>query len=192
VEIQVEREGAEIVKTLYLLRGLPGSGKTTIGRLLAGKGRTYAADDYFTTLGRYKFDPDLLPVAHRFCESVVGKAMAFGAITIAVANTFIERRHMEPYRAMARQYGYHLVELTVETDLTDEELAARNEHGVPAETIARMRARMGAEDCCVARRAVGFDETTWGDEQAALWCDQHSVNVNGRGQTLPEGGGTTT
>jgi predicted kinase len=131
------------MKTLYLIRGLPGSGKSTVGRRLVGHGRCFAADDFFTDcMGAYRYDRDRLTEAHQDCERRVREMMAAGGETrIAVANTFVERKNMEPYRALAREHGYDVVELTVKTDLTDEELAARNEHGVPADVIARMRGR---------------------------------------------------
>ena len=63
-------------KTLYIIRGLPGSGKSTLGEQLADsymdysksvggiKFYSYAADDWFTDQeGNYNFVPAELPDA---------------------------------------------------------------------------------------------------------------------------------
>ena len=51
-------------KRVVLLRGLPGSGKSTAAAALGG--RALSTDDYFRTAdGRYVFRPERLPDAHR-------------------------------------------------------------------------------------------------------------------------------
>lgn len=139
--------------TLYLIGGLPGSGKSTLARELT---ETYTeADLYFmrdpnnpqwndddaADRGVYQFDPCRLSEAHAWCQRMTERLMSQKHECVAVANTFTRHWEREPYRALARKYGYQVVWIKVETDLTDEELAARNVHGVPAEAIARMRAR---------------------------------------------------
>lgn len=128
------------MKTLYLIRGLPGSGKTTLARTLTQ--HRFEADDYRSRSGFYVYRPEETGEAHSWCQSQVRAAMwLLGYPQIAVSNTFTCQWEMEPYRQLARQYGYAIVELTVESGLTDAALAARNTHGVPAGVIARMRAR---------------------------------------------------
>lgn len=51
---------------------------------------------------------------------------------IAVANTFVKRWEMEWYVNLAQTAGWSIVEITVKSDFL-------NVHGVPAETIKRMR-----------------------------------------------------
>lgn len=49
--------------TLYLIRGIPGSGKSTFAQNLYSFGMVEAvieADDYFYTDGVYQFDPSML------------------------------------------------------------------------------------------------------------------------------------
>jgi uridine kinase len=46
--------------TLYLIRGVPGSGKSTFAQSLLDKfvvQRMYEADQYFVQNGEYQFDP---------------------------------------------------------------------------------------------------------------------------------------
>ena len=128
-------------KTLYLIRGLPGSGKTTLGRLLVGPFRMVAADDYFMVQGEYRFDPARLPEAHVHCQYVCRFLMGTTGQPVAVTNTFTRQWELAPYHQMAAAHGYQVVELTVESGLTDEALSHRCVHGVPAATITAMRNR---------------------------------------------------
>ena len=60
----------------------------------------------------------------------------------AVTNTFTCRWELEPYLKMASKHGWQVVVIDLfDGGLTDEELAARGTHGVPAEGIRRMRER---------------------------------------------------
>lgn len=134
---------------LYLIRGLPGTGKSTLALNLADGGAVYnivEADEFFMADGVYRFDASKLAMAHARCrERVYDLFVIFGAAAeISVANTFSRRWEMQPYRDMAKSFGVEVTELTVRTDHTDAELAARSIHGVPAETIAAMRARWEA------------------------------------------------
>lgn len=130
--------------TLVLVRGLPGSGKNAFAEtILSGKAKSRAsvvsADDYFETSGGYKFDPLQLPQAHAACQQRTERLLRFDS-TVVVANTFSQRWELEFYFQIASRLVVrtHVVDL-YDGGLTDEELAARNKHGVPVETIAQMR-----------------------------------------------------
>jgi predicted kinase len=134
------------MRTLTLVRGISGCGKTTIARQLAlgGSRKLLAADDFFVgSDGVYQFDPSALPDAHAWCKREADLAMQ-EKMHVIVHNTFTQRWEMEPYLQLVTEYFWP-VRVTVvslfDGGCTDEELAARNEHGVPVEGIAAMRDR---------------------------------------------------
>jgi len=124
---------------IVLIRGLPGSGKTTMARVLALVGyEHYEADQYFERDGQYQFNPSALPKAHAWCLARVKESMARG-VSCVVANTFTRRWEMQPYIDAAKDAGFNV-----------RVIEARGEwescHGVPADAIDRMRARWESFD----------------------------------------------
>lgn len=126
-------------KTLYIVRGLPGSGKSTIAETLA-PGMVFSADDYFVVDGVYNFDPMKLGKAHEECLLSAASNIVHGSI--AVANTFVTFREAKPYFELAKRAGARVVVIDLfDSGMTDEELVANNVHGVPVQSIEKMRAR---------------------------------------------------
>ena len=132
--------------SLILVRGLPGSGKTTFAREVADA--VYSADDHFTVGGVYTFDPTLLPAAHELCRRNVRESLvlALGGAShrkrVAVANTFSRTWEMEKFVAMAKELGVRLFIVDLfDAGMSDAELAARCVHAVPERAIAVQRAR---------------------------------------------------
>lgn len=128
---------------LTLVRGLPGSGKTSfvwrcIGDSLE-KSKQIATDDFFMVDGRYQFDPKLLPENHEKCRLQVEEWLKEG-YNVWVHNTFVRRWEIAPYERLSKEIGTKFDVISKgDGGCTDEELAARNSHGVPAEKIAQMR-----------------------------------------------------
>ena len=128
------------MRLLYLIRGLPGAGKTTFANSLVDS-FVIEADMYFTVNGIYKHDKEMLPLAHAWCQAKVRDAMEDNFESIAVSNTFSQRWEMERYYELAKIFNYALIELTINTRLTVDELVARNVHQVPKEVIQKMKDR---------------------------------------------------
>ena len=130
------------MKNLYLLRGLPGAGKSTLANQIGGT--NFEADMYFINEnGEYIFNGADIKKAHQWCQSQVELAMIQNHITygldssdIVVSNTFTQGWEMEPYYKLAESYGYRVFSLIVENRHGGE-----NQHGVPADKIEEMRVR---------------------------------------------------
>lgn len=102
------------MSTLWIIRGLAGSGKTTLATtLMRGWGRRsdenmFSADDYFVcpTTGAYEFDRDKLKEAHNQCLRRVHQAMVYGRKDIVVHNTFSTSWEAKPYFDACEMHGY--------------------------------------------------------------------------------------
>ena len=91
-------------KVLYIVRGVPGSGKTTLAKQLTAN--VFEADHYFyDNDGNYNFIPSEIKEAHKECQQFVGYAMESGIQKIAVSNTFTQEWEMKPYFELAEKYG---------------------------------------------------------------------------------------
>lgn len=134
-------------KTLYIIRGLPGSGKSTLGEILADtymdysrtvggvKHYSYAADDWFTdNQGNYNFVPEELAQAHEDCRSRVLGAMLSGVESIAVCNTFTQSWEAEPYFKLCDMHDYSPVVVECQNNFG-------NIHDCPEDKIELMRGR---------------------------------------------------
>lgn len=125
------------MKELFLLRGLPGAGKSTLAKSL---GILYIeADKYFMDKDEYKFDPSKLKEAHAWCQNVVRVWTKNGVDRIAVSNTFTQAWEMQPYYDLAEEHGYRVYSLVVENRHGESE--SSNIHNVPKEKIDDMRKR---------------------------------------------------
>ena len=123
--------------TMLIIRGLSGSGKSTIVRQLE---ETYpgsvscSADQFFlnTLTGEYQFDRSQLSEAHKWCQSKAEEACRNRANIVIVDNTNVKRWEMVPYFRLAQKYSYSVVLVEPRTPwrFNIDELARRNRHGV--------------------------------------------------------------
>lgn len=127
------------MKELFLLRGLPGAGKSTLARSIVGD-KDYChkeADMYFIDRdGNYDFKPSKIKEAHAWCQEEVEFVMEYEHSRIVVSNTFTQAWEMQPYFDMAEKYGYRVYSLIVENRHD-----GVNEHGVPVEKLIEMKNR---------------------------------------------------
>nr|CAD7426299.1 unnamed protein product [Timema monikensis] len=138
-------------KIMVLMRGLPGSGKSHLAKLLikrtiGGDYRNFvfSTDDYFyNSSGKYIFDPSKLPDAHDWNNRRVESKLRGGITPVVVDNTNLQAWEMHPYAKLAIKYGYILEVLEPYTPwrFREKELAERNIHGVPRQKIRAMLER---------------------------------------------------
>jgi predicted kinase len=120
-------------KHLILVRGIPGSGKSTFAKLICNQ--HVEADMFFELDGEYKFDPSKLKQAHEWCKNKAEGWMKNG-YNVAVSNTFTQEWEMQPYFELAKKYGY-----MVHTLIKENRHEGKNVHNVPEEKLEQMKNR---------------------------------------------------
>ena len=128
---------------LFLVRGLPGSGKTSFASAIWNDYAVCEADKFFYDKeGNYNFDPSKLKEAHAWCKNEVEYRMIEHQNNqqyypeIAVSNTFTQEWEMEDYFKLAEKYEYKVVSLILEN-----RHGSQNVHGVPDEKLQIMKDR---------------------------------------------------
>lgn len=115
---------------LRLLRGLPGSGKTTLAQSLDLI--HIEADQFFMNeVGQYCFDGKRLGSAHQWCQSQCEYHLYHNR-SVVVANTFVKQWEMDAYREIAKKFGAKL-----RIDVCRGKF--KSVHAVPEEVIKRMK-----------------------------------------------------
>lgn len=119
---------------LVLIRGLPGSGKSTKAKT-EYQGYVHLEADQFLRdkRGNYCYDAERLPLAHSLCILKCRCVLQRGE-SVVVSNTFISHPELRPYFDMAAELDVS-VEVVVATGNFE------NVHDVPAERIQKMRER---------------------------------------------------
>ena len=132
-----------IPKILTLVRGLPGSGKSTFANFVWNEYAICEADKFFYDKeGNYNFDATKLRIAHQWCRNQVETRMKDNQINyqfyphIVVSNTFTQEWEMEEYYKLAERYGYKVFSIIVENRHD-----GVNQHGVPDDKLQQMKNR---------------------------------------------------
>lgn len=126
----------------YIVRGIPGSGKSTTAKKLsqgAVNFHHFEADMYFMNQhGTYHFDASKLGEAHRWCldqtSTWLHKYKAFGCGTVIVSNTFTTKKELVPYFELAKEVGVKPQVITCQGEFG-------SIHGVPPDKLEIMRNR---------------------------------------------------
>ena len=127
---------------LYILRGVPGCGKTTVANTLTLSetvGKICEADRFFIEDGVYKFDVNRLSAAHEWCRNQCRAAMESQVPVIVISNTNITPKEFSPYESMAEVYRYRVFHVIVENHH-----GGKDVHGVPENTLIRMENNLRA------------------------------------------------
>lgn len=122
---------------LILVRGVPGSGKSTYARSLLERNIEYVhfeADMWFERNGKYEFDAKKLGQAHAWCRTQTEDALRAGK-TVIVSNTFTTIKELVPYFNISKDVlGTNPYVYTCEGEY-------ESIHDVPRDKIKQMRER---------------------------------------------------
>lgn len=126
------------MKKLVIIRGIPGSGKSTYANGLMkayqSEGRTTAhfeADMFFTHEdGSYHWNPKQIGFAHQWCQNQVRESLK-NCDVVLVSNTSVKKKDVDIYVKIAQEAG-------AKYDIYRMFGQFQNVHEVPAETVQKM------------------------------------------------------
>ncbi|MBP6334450.1 MAG: AAA family ATPase [Bacteroidia bacterium] len=125
---------------IIFLRGLPGSGKTSLALRLSENGKypIHSVDDYFIDkqTNEYTFDHLKNHLAYSACEAKTRQSMIDGYEKVFLDNTFTMEWEMEPYFHLAKEFDYDVFVLTVENWH-----GGKNRHQISEEQLQKMAAK---------------------------------------------------
>ena len=96
---------------LILIRGLPGSGKSTFAKELMKKDEIsnhYEADMFFMKNKKYEFDVTQIGNAHSWCQTKTMEKLLKNE-TVIVSNTFTQLWELQPYFNMGTMLDVEVV-----------------------------------------------------------------------------------
>jgi predicted kinase len=126
---------------MIVMRGIPGSGKSTYAREHYPDARIVSADDFFVmSNGEYVFNVSLIQHAHDYAFTRTKAAMTHTHDEIVIDNTNTTIWEMSPYYMLARHYRYDIEIVRIVCDVSIAH--KRCVHGVPLRAIKRMAERM--------------------------------------------------
>ncbi len=129
------------MRDLILIRGLPGSGKSTFAQRLLQSyldqgvdAVHFEADQFFVNEeGEYVWDGMKIGEAHAWCQSKTFQALENDK-TVIVSNTFTVKKELQVYFDMIHQHGQNPTVLVMQSNFG-------SVHGVPDAVLMNMRKR---------------------------------------------------
>lgn len=126
-------ESVNADRSVILLRGVSGAGKSTVANLFSEPKVIVSADAYFEKGGGYDFDPSKLGDAHRECQNNFECALRDPSVkNIIVSNTNTKPSDYQYYFDTAKKYGVKVISLVIER-----RHEGKNVHNVPDFVLQR-------------------------------------------------------
>lgn len=133
----LENNNIQDKNKLLIIRGLPGSGKSTFADFLCSiipNAKRFETDDYwYDKDGNYNFDFSKIGLAHKDNENKVEQAMIDKVPYIIVSNTSTKESEVNTYIKLAQKYDYDYNVITKENWL-----GTKNIHNVDDKTLSKM------------------------------------------------------
>jgi len=124
------------MNNLILVRGVSGSGKSTIAPMFENAVLVSTDDFFLDEYGEYIFDANSLVINHQFCQLAVRMMMQDDEKLIVVHNTFTADWEMDAYFDLAREHGY-----AVHTIIVENRHGSKNVHDVPQDVVKAQKER---------------------------------------------------
>jgi predicted ATPase len=134
-------------KKVFIVRGIPGSGKTTLAKSIAKKYNTieFEADHYLLNKdGKYEYDKSKLAHAHSKCILEGFKHLQKNH-TVVFANTFIHKAEIETYAKYMKEHR-----INAEVYIAQPNFAGKTLHSVSHEVIEQMEREMISIDRAIS------------------------------------------
>lgn len=167
-----------MLRTCYINRGLPGSGKSHRTRSMMDRlarqripAVACSSDNYFIGEDKvYRFVRANLVEAHRRCQTEARSLMQSGTWVVIIDNTNITAAECRPYvqSALAFDYDVHFLEPETPWAFDLDELHRRNVHGVPRATLELMLSRWVPDMTVEKALASQLGRPLTNDEKAAI------------------------
>jgi len=189
---------------LIVMRGIPGSGKSTKAKELAGQGKIHSTDDvieagedYTEFFAKMIASKDFTPLSRVHSTNLKNaiSSMKSGVTPVIIDNTNIKQNEAKAYVVAALELGYsdnNIKFVDIGTaGLEAAELAKRNTHGVPLDKIEMMIASHTAQGPLTLKSVLGSKDMYEQSDvlYSCVLLDEASKNVvlHNLKRYIPEG-----
>ena len=139
------------INTMYILRGLPGSGKSNISKYFKNNFESCnicCADEYFCKDGIYLWNYNKIDLAHDYCLNKVIQSVKTKVKFVIVDNTNTKLNEFAKYIELAKIYNYTVIILEIYCKNKEQVVSfcKRGLHSVPIQDALKMYDRWETYD----------------------------------------------
>lgn len=139
------------MRTVIIMRGIPGSGKSTMADILAAGAskrgyiaRIHSTDDLCYVNGEYQWSAELAHERHKKNLENFKESLELGINMVICDNTNIKWRDYKAYEQEAKAHDYDVIHINMPM-INPKEAAERTTHNVPVDVIERMMMNWNSE-----------------------------------------------